>query len=86
LVDLIIQLSGVLIAGAVLLSLVRLVKGPTLIDRIVALDVLTIVAIVLIVIYAHMADRSAYLDVALTYGLLSFMSVLAVARYVERGL
>lgn len=73
-------------AGAVLLSLVRLAIGPTLIDRVVALDVLTIVSIVLIAVYAHVADRTAYVDVALTYGLLSFMSVLAVARYIERGL
>ncbi|MDK3072898.1 monovalent cation/H+ antiporter complex subunit F [Sedimentitalea sp. JM2-8] len=84
--DLLIQASGVLVAGAILCSLVRLAMGPTLIDRIVALDVLTIVAIVLIAVYAHVSGRTAYLDVALTYGLLSFVSVLAVARYLERGL
>lgn len=84
--DILIQLSAFLIAGAILLSLVRLIIGPSLIDRVVALDVLTIVAIVLIVLYAHIGGRSAYLDVALTYGLLSFVSVLAIARYIERGL
>lgn len=84
--DLLIQISGVLVAGAIGCSLLRLVIGPSLIDRIVALDVLTIVAIVLIVEYAHFSGRAAYLDVALTYGLLSFVSVLAVARYIERGL
>ena len=46
----------------------------------------SLVAIVLIVEYAHVSGRAAYLDVALTYGLLSFVSVLAVARYIERGL
>lgn len=81
-----IQISGLLIAAAVVCSLVRLAFGPTLVDRIVALDVLTIIAIVLIVIFAHISGRSAYVDVALTYGLLSFMSVLAAARFVERGI
>jgi len=75
-----------MIAGAILLSLFRLAIGPTLIDRVVALDVLTIVAIVLIVIFSYQAGRVLYLDVALTYGLLSFVSVLAIARYIERGL
>lgn len=81
-----IQLSACMIAGAILLSLFRLAIGPTLIDRVVALDVLTIVAIVLIVIFSYQAGRVLYLDVALTYGLLSFVSVLAIARYIERGL
>jgi multicomponent Na+:H+ antiporter subunit F len=86
LADVLLVLSACLIATAILLSLLRLVIGPTVIDRMIALDVLTIVAIVLVVIYSHFAGRLLYIDVALTYGLLSFMSVLAVARYIERGL
>ena len=50
------------------------------------MDVLTIIAIVLIALYAHIADRFVYLDVAAVYGLLSFLGVLAVARYLEKGL
>ena len=84
--DLLFHLSSLLIAGALLCSLIRLVRGPTLIDRVVALDVLTIVAIVMIVVYAHLSGRNIYVDVALTYGLLSFVSVLATARFIERGL
>lgn len=84
--EVLIQLSAILVAGAIFCTLLRLILGPTLIDRIVALDVLTVVAIVLIAVYAHLSGRAAYLDVALTYGLLSFLSVLAVARYIERGL
>lgn len=84
--DFFMQASVWLIAGAILLCLLRLVIGPTLIDRAVALDVLTILAIVLIVAFAHVSGRGAYLDVALTYGLLSFISVLSIARFIERGL
>jgi multicomponent Na+:H+ antiporter subunit F len=46
---------------------------------------LTVVSISLIALYAHVADRFIYLDVALVYGVLSFLAVLAVARYLERG-
>jgi multicomponent Na+:H+ antiporter subunit F len=66
-------------------SILRLVKGPSPIDRIIAIDVLTVTAITIIVFLAHFAGRFIYVDVAIVYGLLSFLGVLAVARYSERG-
>ena len=68
------------------LAVTRLVLGPTLIDRIVAIDMLTIISISLIVLYAHVSGRFVYIDVALVYGLLSFLAVLAIARFLEKGL
>ena len=82
----VVQLAAVLILGAILLAGTRLVLGPTLIDSIVAIDVLTIVSISLMVLYAHVSGRFIYIDVALVYGLLSFLAVLAVARFLEKGL
>jgi multicomponent Na+:H+ antiporter subunit F len=82
----IVQVAAVLILGAILLAVTRLVLGPTLIDRVVAIDVLTIVSISLIVLYAHVSGRFVYIDVALVYGLLSFLAVLAIARFLEKGL
>lgn len=84
--SLLIQISVVLVFLGIVASVIRLVIGRTLLDRIVAMDVLTIIAIVLIALYAHIADRFVYLDVAAVYGLLSFLSVLAVARFIDRGL
>jgi multicomponent Na+:H+ antiporter subunit F len=68
-----------------LFSIVRLVKGPTPIDRVIAIDVVTVTSISVIVLLAHFAERFIYVDVAIVYGLLSFLGVLAVARYSERG-
>jgi multicomponent Na+:H+ antiporter subunit F len=68
-----------------LFSIVRLVKGPTPIDRVIAIDVVTITSITVIVLSAHFGGRFIYVDVAIVYGLLSFLGVLAVARYSERG-
>jgi multicomponent Na+:H+ antiporter subunit F len=73
------------LAGMVL-ALLRLAKGPTPADRVVALDVMTIISISLIVFIATMAGRIIYIDVALVYALISFIGVVAVARYLERGL
>ena len=43
------------------------------------------IAISLIVLLAHLLGRYIYVDVAIVYGLLSFLGVLAVARYLEKG-
>lgn len=83
--DLLLTAAAVLIFLAILICLVRLVIGRTLVDRIVAIDLLTVISISLIALYAHVSGRFVYLDVALVYGLLSFLSVLAVARYLEKG-
>jgi multicomponent Na+:H+ antiporter subunit F len=82
----IVQVAAALIFGAISLGVIRLVLGPTTIDRIVAIDMLTIISISLIVLYAHVSGRFVYIDVALVYGLLSFLAVLAIARFLEKGL
>ncbi len=82
--DTIVELAGGLIGLAILMSIIRLVIGRTVVDRIVAVDMLTVISISLVVLYAHLTGRYVYLDVALVYGLLSFLAVLALARFLER--
>ncbi len=84
--EMILNASMVLIAFAILFGVIRLVKGDTDTDRIIAVDLLGIISMSVIVLAAHLADRFIYVDVAIVYGLLSFLGVLAVARYLERGL
>jgi multicomponent Na+:H+ antiporter subunit F len=86
LADNILRFAAFLIFFGIAFSVVRLVLGRTLIDRIVAIDTLTVISIGLIVLYAHLSGRFVYLDVALVYGLLSFLGVLAIARYLEKGI
>lgn len=78
--EVLLRISAVLIFFAILFGVIRLVRGKTLIDRVVAIDTLTVVSISLIALYAQLSGRFAYVDVALVYGLLSFLAVLAVAR------
>jgi multicomponent Na+:H+ antiporter subunit F len=75
-----------LVLVAVVLAAVRGVLGPTGPDRAVALDALTIISVSLMAAIALMAGRSIYLDVALVYALVSFLGIVALARYLERGL
>lgn len=84
--EIILQIAAVLIFLAILCGVIRLVIGKTLVDRIVAVDMLTVISISLIALYAHVSGRFVYIDVALVYGLLSFLAVLAIARFLEKGL
>lgn len=84
-VDAIIHLAGIITGIAFLLVLWRFIKGPGPVDRVIAFDGLTIVTITGILFAALAADRIIYLDVALVYALLSFLGVIVVARFLERG-
>ena len=84
-VELLLSIAATLMCAAFLLALYRFLKGPSVADRVVAFDVLTIVAVTGIVLTALLQGRGIYLDVALIYALLSFLGVIVVARYLERG-
>ena len=82
----ILTIAAILIFFGVAFGVLRLILGRTVIDRVAAVDMLTVVSISLIALYAHVGGRAIYLDVALVYGVLSFLAVVAIARYLEQGL
>lgn len=84
--ELLFWIAGGIAAVAGVLAFYRVVAGPSAADRSVGLDGMTIIAISFIAFLAVIADRLIYIDVALVYGLVSFLGVVAVARYLERGL
>jgi multicomponent Na+:H+ antiporter subunit F len=84
-VERLLSLAALLAGAAFLLALWRFIKGPSSADRVVAFDVMTVVGITGIVFIALLEGRGIYLDVALIYALLSFLGVIAVARFLERG-
>jgi multicomponent Na+:H+ antiporter subunit F len=86
LAEIMLELATVLIFFAILFAVIRLILGKTLVDRVVAIDMLTVISLSLIALYAQVSGRFVYIDVALVYGLLSFLAVLAIARFLERGL
>ncbi|MDP2172719.1 MAG: monovalent cation/H+ antiporter complex subunit F [Candidatus Cloacimonadaceae bacterium] len=85
-VSVLLKISFYTMLGAILIAFVRFLKGPTCADRVVALDTMTVIGISLIVMISVFGGRIIYLDVALVYALLSFLSGIVVARYMERGL
>ncbi|ASA77324.1 monovalent cation/H+ antiporter complex subunit F [Thermococcus sp. 5-4] len=75
-----------LIAVATLLSMYRVFRGPTTVDRLVAVDIMTTITTGLMVLFALYYQRMIFLDVALVYAILAFGGVIAFARYMEGGL
>jgi multicomponent Na+:H+ antiporter subunit F len=75
-----------LIAIATLLSMYRVFRGPTTVDRLVAVDIMTTITTGLMVLFSLYYKRMIFLDVALVYAMLAFGGVIAFARYLEGGL
>ena len=78
-------LTGIFIVSAVILTLIRFFMGPTLYDRIAAIDVITLITLVLIVILSLYYKNSIYMDAAIVYAVLSFIGVVAFARFMEKN-
>lgn len=79
------QITLVTLGLAVLIAFVRLVKGPTLPDRIVATDLLGVLVVGLIVVLAAWSGVHATFDAAIVIALIGFLATVAYATYVERG-
>ena len=80
------NIAGLLILLSFLITLIRLIKGPSIADRAVAIDTMTIAGISLIVFLAATLQRIIYVDVAIVYAIISFVGIIVIARYLERGL
>lgn len=71
-----------LMGAAFFLTAFRIVRGPTLPDRIVALDMLVAIAIGFIAVIALKTGFSLYIDIAIALGLVGFLATVALARFV----
>ena len=70
---------------SILLALARLVKGPAAADRIVALDLISILIVAFLAAYSIYAGETSFLDVAIGYALIAFLGTVALARFLMRS-
>jgi multicomponent Na+:H+ antiporter subunit F len=73
-----------MLAVAVGLTFVRLARGPSLPDRVIALDLIGVLLVCLLVLMAGVTAQQVLLDVAMVCALISFVGTVAYARYIER--
>lgn len=80
-----VDISFVILMAAMVLAFVRLALGPSLPDRVVALDLITILAVAFSALFAISSGKQAFLDVAIALALIAFLATVAFARYAERS-
>jgi len=69
----------------IIMALIRVIIGPTIPDRVVGVDTINTIVIVGMVIFGAAYEEVIYIDVAIVYALLSFISTLFIAKYLEGG-
>jgi multicomponent K+:H+ antiporter subunit F len=70
---------------ALLLALYRLLRGPGVPDRILALDTMYVNGMALVVLFGLTQDSAVYFEAALVIAMLGFVGTVALAKYVQRG-
>lgn len=77
-------LSLTLVTFSIVLTFVRILRGPSLPDRVMALDMIGLMAVSVIVLTAVASDEPVLLDAAIALALVSFLGTLAFSRFIER--
>ena len=81
----VLPLALALLALAMLLTLVRLLKGPTAQDRVLALDCMYLNAMLAMLVLSLWHDSASYFEAALLIAMLGFVSTTALAKFLLRG-
>ncbi len=84
--DFLLLASLSILSLAILGCTYRLIKGPSMPDRIAALDAIGINLLAIIAIVSLLLDTQVFIDIILVIGILTFIGTTAFARYIERGM
>ena len=79
------NVSALMIFLALMLAVVRLIRGPSLPDRVVALDLISMLLVAFLVIFAYASGVYAYLDAGLALALVGFLGTVAFARLIDHN-
>ena len=83
--EIVIPIALTLVAASVAMSFWRLLKGPTVLDRILALDTLYVNAIALLVLLGIHISSALFFEAALLIALMGFIGTVALCKYLMRG-
>ena len=79
------SVAALAILATISLALARAFMGPTVYDRILAVNMVGTKTVLLIAVFAVLSERTDMLDIALTYALINFIGVVDVLKFVEQG-
>ncbi|KSU59432.1 cation:proton antiporter [[Bacillus] enclensis] len=81
----VIQITLLLVSLSMLGLIYRVIKGPTIPDRVVALDAIGINLIAIVALISMIIDTYAFLSVILLLGILAFLGTVAFSKFLEKG-
>lgn len=84
-IQLALQITLIILAAAMIGFLYRLIKGPSIPDRVVALDAMGVNLVCITAVLSMLLDTSNYLDIILLIGILAFLGTVAFAKFLEKG-
>lgn len=84
-IELVVKIAILCMSVAILGLLYRVIKGPTIPDRVVALDAIGINLVAVIALVSIFLKTNAFLEIILLIGILSFIGTVAFAKYLEKG-
>ena len=76
--------AGIAILVSILLLLARALMGPTIFDRILAVNAMGTKTVVFVALLCWISGRADFLDIAVLYALLNFVTTIAILKYIER--
>lgn len=79
------QAALVVLSIAILLCLIRIIRGPSISDRVIALDSIGINLISVTAVMAVLLRTTAFMEIILLIGILSFVGTIAFSKFIERG-
>jgi multicomponent Na+:H+ antiporter subunit F len=76
---------SIFLSVLIVLSIYRALKGPTVSDRVIAINLMTTLVIAIIGLLAYYFDQTSFIDVAILYAMIGFLMTVAVVKYLEKG-
>ncbi|MFJ7935029.1 Na(+)/H(+) antiporter subunit F1 [Sporosarcina sp. NPDC096371] len=84
-IETMLTISLVLFATTIAIAVIRIILGPSMPDRVIALDMIGVNLIAMIAVVSIMLKTKAFLEVILILGILSFIGTIAFSKFIERG-
>jgi len=77
--------GAIMVMLLIFLSMIRALAGPTAADRVVAINIITTYTLIIITLIARIYEQVYFLDIAMVYALMGFITTVGVAKYLEKG-
>ncbi|QMS84660.1 monovalent cation/H+ antiporter complex subunit F [Candidatus Xianfuyuplasma coldseepsis] len=84
-IDVMLLLTLCVLVLAIFASFIRLIIGPTIWDRILMVNLISVKVVLFVAIYAIYLDSTLMLDIAISYGVIGYLTITLLSKYIMTG-